>query len=134
MRSLVAWLMETLFDWGNFGKQDFDLSIFFFETRFRHGTAGVLSEVDFWFATSVRCLPRAVAQLGSALDWGSRGRRFKSCQPDCDEGGRLASAVYSRRTADSGGNVVRAQRSTSALRAENPIREERFLPSRPGKS
>jgi hypothetical protein len=23
-----------------------------------------------------------VAQLGSALDWGSRGRRFKSCQPD----------------------------------------------------
>ena len=30
-------------------------------------------------------MPRAVAQLGSALDWGSRGRRFKSCQPDkCD--------------------------------------------------
>ncbi len=28
-------------------------------------------------------MPRAVAQLGSALDWGSRGRRFKSCQPDC---------------------------------------------------
>ena len=27
-------------------------------------------------------LSRAVAQLGSALDWGSRGRRFKSCQPD----------------------------------------------------
>ena len=27
-------------------------------------------------------MPRAVAQLGSALDWGSRGRRFKSCQPD----------------------------------------------------
>jgi hypothetical protein len=26
--------------------------------------------------------PRAVAQLGSALDWGSRGRKFKSCQPD----------------------------------------------------
>ncbi len=25
---------------------------------------------------------RAVAQLGSALDWGSRGRRFKSRQPD----------------------------------------------------
>ena len=25
---------------------------------------------------------RVVAQLGSALDWGSRGRRFKSCQPD----------------------------------------------------
>jgi hypothetical protein len=23
-----------------------------------------------------------VAQLGSALDWGSSGRRFKSCQPD----------------------------------------------------
>ena len=27
-------------------------------------------------------LSRAVAQLGSALDWGSRGRKFKSCQPD----------------------------------------------------
>jgi hypothetical protein len=25
---------------------------------------------------------RAVAQLGSALDWGSRGRGFKSRQPD----------------------------------------------------
>ena len=25
---------------------------------------------------------RVVAQFGSALDWGSRGRRFKSCQPD----------------------------------------------------
>jgi hypothetical protein len=23
-----------------------------------------------------------VAQFGSALDWGSRGRRFKSCRPD----------------------------------------------------
>ena len=29
---------------------------------------------------------RAVAQLGSALDWGSRGRRFKSCQPDESSG------------------------------------------------
>ena|GEM_PF-5516854 len=29
---------------------------------------------------------RVVAQLGSALDWGSRGRRFKSCQPDSDWG------------------------------------------------
>lgn len=27
-------------------------------------------------------MQRAVAQLGSALDWGSSGRRFKSCQPD----------------------------------------------------
>ena len=26
--------------------------------------------------------PRAVAQLGSAPDWGSGGRKFKSCQPD----------------------------------------------------
>ena len=36
----------------------------------------------------VRCAARRwqgsrdVAQLGSALDWGSRGRRFKSCRPD----------------------------------------------------
>ena len=27
-------------------------------------------------------LQRVMAQFGSALDWGSRGRRFKSCQPD----------------------------------------------------
>ena len=25
---------------------------------------------------------RGVAQFGSALDWGSSGRRFKSCRPD----------------------------------------------------
>ena len=35
---------------------------------------------------------RAVAQLGSALDWGSRGRRFKSCQPD--RGIRRSEAVF----------------------------------------
>jgi hypothetical protein len=29
---------------------------------------------------------RAVAQLGSALDWGSRGREFKSRQPDQTDG------------------------------------------------
>ena len=34
----------------------------------------------------MRCLSRAVAQFGSALDWGSRGRRFKSCQPDKETG------------------------------------------------
>ena len=30
-----------------------------------------------WFETHP-----GVAQLGSALDWGSRGRRFKSCHSD----------------------------------------------------
>ena len=25
---------------------------------------------------------RGVAQLGSALAWGARGRKFKSCRPD----------------------------------------------------
>ena len=30
----------------------------------------------------MRTMDRDVAQLGSALDWGSRGRRFKSCHPD----------------------------------------------------
>ena len=30
---------------------------------------------------------RDVAQLGSALDWGSRGRRFKSCRPDAGQKG-----------------------------------------------
>ena len=35
-----------------------------------------------WLLREVVPGRRAVAQLGSALDWGSRGRRFKSCQPD----------------------------------------------------
>ena len=33
---------------------------------------------------------RAVAQLGSALVWGTRGRGFKSRQPDWDRGGSCA--------------------------------------------
>ena len=33
-------------------------------------------------ADSVRPLCRAVAQLGSALEWGSRGREFESRRPD----------------------------------------------------
>ena len=32
--------------------------------------------------SSTKTKQRDVAQLGSALDWGSRGRRFKSCHPD----------------------------------------------------
>ena len=30
-------------------------------------------------------IKRAVAQFGSALDWGSRGRGFKSRQPDSNQ-------------------------------------------------
>ena len=37
---------------------------------------------------------RAVAQLGSALDWGSRGRRFKSCQPDAYGGTRWGATIF----------------------------------------
>ena len=29
-------------------------------------------------------ISRDVAQLGSVLAWGARGRRFKSCHPDTD--------------------------------------------------
>jgi hypothetical protein len=32
----------------------------------------------------------SLTQLGSALDWGSRGRRFKSCRPDGTMGGFLS--------------------------------------------
>jgi hypothetical protein len=37
-----------------------------------------------WVAPGTRyaCRYRAVAQSGSALVWGTRGRRFKSAQPD----------------------------------------------------
>ena len=35
-----------------------------------------------------------MAQLGSALDWGSRGRRFKSCRPDtANKGGTRSSGA-----------------------------------------
>lgn len=36
---------------------------------------------------------RAVAQLGRALEWGSRGREFESRRPDA---GFLASLVFER--------------------------------------
>jgi hypothetical protein len=35
-----------------------------------------------------------VAQLGSALDWGSRGRRFKSCQPDVMKKDRICAVFF----------------------------------------
>src|SRR6478736_501711 len=38
--------------------------------------------------SSTKTKQRDVAQLGSALDWGSRGRRFKSCHPDREKKGR----------------------------------------------
>ena len=37
---------------------------------------------------------RVVAQFGSALDWGSRGRRFKSCQPDQNVQTRAFALVF----------------------------------------
>src|SRR5690606_31056338 len=45
-------------------------------------------------------LSRAVAQLGSALDWGSRGRRFKSCQPDRVRRRAILSASHRGGTAE----------------------------------
>ena len=35
-----------------------------------------------------------MAQLGSALDWGSRGRRFKSCQPDVMKKDRIRAVFF----------------------------------------
>ena len=34
-----------------------------------------------------------MAQFGSALDWGSSGRRFKSCQPDAGQTWFLATEI-----------------------------------------
>ena len=44
--------------------------------------SGPWAEVEFRSLPAIPAAPRAVAQLGSVLDWGSSGRRFKSCQPD----------------------------------------------------
>ena len=56
---------------------------------------------DHQFQMCTADVSASTAQLGSALDWGSRGRRFKSCQPDrartpselhqCRSGGVFAS-------------------------------------------
>ena len=48
---------------------------------------------------------RAVAQLGSAPDWGSGGRRFKSCQPDNLHSQGVVPGAHDRR---SGGDHPRA--------------------------
>ena len=45
--------------------------------------------------SALRLGHRDVAQLGSALDWGSRGRRFKSCHPD-RTGGRKSPEIRGR--------------------------------------
>lgn len=37
-------------------------------------------QLNVWFYSAFK--QRDVAQPGSALDWGSRGRKFKSCRPD----------------------------------------------------
>ncbi len=55
---------------------------------------------------------RAVAQFGSALHWGCRGRRFKSCQPD-----RVMSQdICKIRTDGLGSDLV-----LSGLRRESPL-------------
>src|SRR5579875_1563000 len=53
------------------------------ETAVRSGTVAIFA-VSGRLSTCCRRSggDRAVAQFGSALDWGSSGRRFKSCQPD----------------------------------------------------
>ena len=38
--------------------------------------------VTVWESRSLPAFYRGVAQPGSALAWGARGRKFKSCRPD----------------------------------------------------
>jgi hypothetical protein len=50
---------------------------------------------------------RAVAQLGSALEWGSRGRGFESRRPDHVSGKMLnVSSLYKRKCAHLGPVLV----------------------------
>ena len=50
-----------------------------------------------------------MAQLGSALDWGSRGRRFKSCRPDQVRGGAgdLGTPLTAEYDSNSNGSSVK---------------------------
>jgi hypothetical protein len=59
-----------------------------------------------------------VAQLGSALDWGSRGRRFKSCRPDTANKGGTRSSGAALAASTSGDVRVRCTRC--ALGAAHP--------------
>ena len=64
--------------------------------------------------------PRAVAQLGSALDWGSRGRRFKSCQPD---GKTCRSEACKQEDGNSGHRVEAAHQRPTGCAGRGPGRE-----------
>ena len=52
---------------------------------------GIISKL---FGREPKKHERVVAQFGSALDWGSRGRRFKSCQPDQNLKSRLQAGSF----------------------------------------
>jgi len=66
---------------------------------------------------------RAVAQLGSALDWGSRGRVFESRQPDHEN------SVLSRRKAAATSGVFskRINRAFAHGRIEHLQKGQPFL-------
>lgn len=55
--------------------------------------------------------PRAVAQLGSAPDWGSGGRKFKSCQPD----GEMSQDIKIARTCSRGFELFRFSGGSSGV-------------------
>src|SRR5665647_2478961 len=69
--------------------------------------------------TAARRAVRDVAQLGSALDWGSRGRRFKSCHPDSVFAGQQLRALRARR------GSRRFRRESSRQRAVSPLARSR---------
>jgi len=69
---------------------------------------------------------RDVAQLGSALDWGSRGRRFKSCRPDGARGLRAqVRALFHSREARP--LIILQARSVTICHTREPSGRRSFL-------
>ena len=73
--------------------------------------------------STLRRGPRDVAQLGSALDWGSRGRRFKSCHPDRSEGVGLRAGPFAVRAGlpQTGGMTPRHPVDDPRVAAIHPV-------------
>jgi hypothetical protein len=63
---------------------------------FSHGETNCCFPLYFewvlWY--NIEAKRRDVAQLGSALAWGARGRKFKSCRPDHWTSGGHQSAFF----------------------------------------
>ena len=70
---------------------------------------------------------RGVAQSGSALEWGSSGRPFKSGRPDQEEDGRRCAAVGHSFISGIAGRTLCVQEAPSEKDADIFVLDETWL-------